>query len=96
MATFSIFRAGGLLGSIVFLLVTLCGRVAYLQTYGREQTIIRAERQQHQNIILQARRGGIFDRNGILMAGTVQTKRSSSTPSSWPTNLTATGRGRPA
>jgi cell division protein FtsI/penicillin-binding protein 2 len=74
MPTFSTFRAGGVLGSIILLLVTLCGRVAYLQTYGREQTIIRAERQQHENNDLQARRGGIFDRNGILMAGTVQTE----------------------
>jgi cell division protein FtsI/penicillin-binding protein 2 len=48
--------------------------VGYLQTYGREQTIIRADRQQQLNLTLQARRGGIFDRNGILMAGTVQTQ----------------------
>jgi len=74
MPIFSTFRAGAVLSGIVFLFVLLCGRVAYLQTYGREQTIIRAERQQHQNVVLQARRGGIFDRNGILMAGTVQTQ----------------------
>jgi cell division protein FtsI/penicillin-binding protein 2 len=52
----------------------LVGRVAYLQTFGREQTIRQAERQQHQTETLQARRGSIFDTNGILMAGTVQTQ----------------------
>ena len=50
------------------------GRVAYLQTYGREQTIRAAERQQHQTEILHARRGSIFDCNGMLMAGTVQSE----------------------
>jgi cell division protein FtsI (penicillin-binding protein 3) len=74
MPTFSIFRAGGLLGGLVFLFIALCGRVAYLQTYGRQQTILRAERQQHQDVVLPARRGGIFDRNGVLMAGTIQTQ----------------------
>jgi cell division protein FtsI (penicillin-binding protein 3) len=54
-------------------LVGLTGRVAYLQTYGREQTLRKAERQQHQNETLYARRGSIFDANGMLMAGTVQT-----------------------
>src|ERR1700722_7195189 len=74
MPSFSTPRAGTLLGVIVALFVTLCGRVAWLQTYGSEQTILRADRQQHLNVPLQARRGGIFDRNGILMAGTIQTK----------------------
>ena len=59
---------------ICALFSALVARVAYLQTYGRQMTIRRAERQQHQAIALQARRGGIFDANGILMAGTVQTR----------------------
>jgi len=71
---FSNRRAGAVLGIVIVLFIVLCGRVAWLQTYGREQTILRADRQQHQNVVLQARRGGIFDRNGILMAGTVQTQ----------------------
>jgi len=74
MDTFSLRRAAVvfmLLGSI---LVVLIGRVAYLQTYGREQTLHRAERQQHQTLLLQARRGSIFDRNGFLLAGTIQTQ----------------------
>lgn len=74
MPTFSTFRASTLLGGLIALFVALCGRVAWLQTYGSEQTIIRAERQQHLNVVLQARRGGIFDRNGILMAGSIQTQ----------------------
>ncbi|HMB95309.1 MAG TPA: penicillin-binding protein 2, partial [Tepidisphaeraceae bacterium] len=55
-------------------MIALIGRVAYLQTYGREQTIRRAERQQHQTETLYARRGSIFDASGLLMAGTVQTQ----------------------
>jgi cell division protein FtsI/penicillin-binding protein 2 len=74
MPIFFTFRAGGLLAGVFSVFVLLCGRVAYLQTYGREQTILRADRQQHQDLTLLARRGGIFDRNGILMAGTVQTQ----------------------
>jgi cell division protein FtsI (penicillin-binding protein 3) len=57
---------------IAALLVCLLGRVAYLQTYGRETTIRSAERQQHRSEVLYARRGSIFDSTGLLMAGTVQ------------------------
>src|SRR5277367_105741 len=53
-------------------LAALIGRVAYLQSWGREQNIGRAERQQHQTQTLYARRGSIFDRWGMLMAGTAQ------------------------
>lgn len=74
MPTFSPIRASAVLIWICLLLCALVGRVAYLQTFGREQTIRRAERQQHQNETLQARRGGISDANGILMAGTIQSE----------------------
>jgi cell division protein FtsI/penicillin-binding protein 2 len=60
-----------LLGSI---LVALIGRVAYLQTYGRQLTLRKADRQQHQTMSLEARRGCLFDRNGFLLAGTIQTQ----------------------
>src|SRR4051812_42441848 len=50
----------------------MTARVAYLQTTGRERTLRSAERQQHQTEVLWARRGSVFDRNGVLMAGTVQ------------------------
>lgn len=73
MPSFSPLRAAMVMIGIGACLVGLTGRVAYLQTYGREQTIQRAERQQHQNETLHARRGSIFDANGMLMAGTVQT-----------------------
>ncbi|HUB24532.1 MAG TPA: penicillin-binding protein 2, partial [Tepidisphaeraceae bacterium] len=72
--SFSMFRAGGLLGGVVTLFLALCCRVAYLETYGRQDTIIRAERQQNESVILPARRGDFFDRNGIILAGTVQTE----------------------
>jgi cell division protein FtsI (penicillin-binding protein 3) len=74
MATFSPRRASLVLCILVVLFVALVGRVAYLQTFGRQQTIRRADRQQHQTEILPARRGCVYDRNGILMAGTVQTE----------------------
>lgn len=72
MVTFSPIRAAVVLLTIGVLLTALSARVAYLQTYGREQTIRRAERQQHQNETLFARRGSIFDASGLLLAGTVQ------------------------
>src|ERR1043165_2583960 len=65
----------------VFIMIVLCaalsgmmGRVAYLQTYGRERTINSAERQQHLTDKLISRRGCIYDANGCLMAGTIQTQ----------------------
>ena len=74
MPTFAPTRAAVVLVIICCALTGLVGRVAYLQTYGREQTIRRAERQQHQTEVLHARRGSIFDCNGMLMAGTVESQ----------------------
>src|SRR3954471_9480605 len=74
MPRFSSIRAMLVLVVVCFALTGLVGRVAYLQTYGRERTIKRAERQQHQTEALHARRGSIFDCNGMLMAGTVQSQ----------------------
>jgi cell division protein FtsI (penicillin-binding protein 3) len=72
MSTFSIHRAAAVLVVLVLLLVGMTGRVAFLQTWGREKTLRSAERQQHQQEILYARRGTIFDSTGTVMAGTVQ------------------------
>jgi cell division protein FtsI (penicillin-binding protein 3) len=74
LARVSITRSGIILSAICVMFLALIGRVAYLQTYGRQQTIRRADRQQHQREILPARRGSIFDRNGIELAGTIQTR----------------------
>ena len=74
MDAFSARRAGVVFHLLGATLVALIGRVAYLQTYGRQQTVRQAERQQHQTMLLQARRGSIFDRNGFLLAGTIQTQ----------------------
>jgi len=74
MDTFSPRRAAFVFVALGGMLLALTGRVAYLQTYGRELTIHQAERQQHQTLIEQARRGSIFDRNGFLLAGTIQTE----------------------
>src|ERR1043165_4187944 len=48
MTTFSPSRAALVMLLIAAAMLTLLGRVAYLQTYGRQQTLERAERQQHQ------------------------------------------------
>ena len=74
MDSFSARRAGVVFVSLGAILIALIGRVAYLQTYGRQQTLRQAERQQHQTEDLQARRGSIFDRNGFLLAGTIQSQ----------------------
>jgi cell division protein FtsI/penicillin-binding protein 2 len=73
-AHFSTRRAAIVLTGLVVCFVLLLGRVSYLQTYGRQQTLARAQRQQYNTQILRARRGGIYDRNGFEMAGTVQTQ----------------------
>src|SRR5947207_9021344 len=71
--SFSDGRAKIVLVIIASLLVGMIGRVAYLQTYGRQKTIRWAERQQHTAIKSIARRGTILSRNGYPMAATVQT-----------------------
>jgi cell division protein FtsI/penicillin-binding protein 2 len=73
MPNFSTIRCSLVIYGIVGLFAVLIGRVVYLQTLGREKTIDRAQRQQHQSLSLPARRGNIYDRNGLLLAGTVQT-----------------------
>ena len=72
MSTFSASRALGVFCLIGVLFTGLMGRVVFLQTYGRQQTLDRAEKQQHTKEAISARRGGIFDSTGMLMAGTVQ------------------------
>ena len=74
MPLFSSVRAAIVLIGIFMAFCLLTGRVGYLQTYGRQQTIEQADRQQHHNQTLPSRRGSIYDRNGMLMAGTVQTR----------------------
>jgi cell division protein FtsI/penicillin-binding protein 2 len=71
--TFSPARAKSIVAIVVALFTLMVGRVAYLQTYGRESTISRADRQQHLIMTLPARRGEIYDRNGLIMAGSIQT-----------------------
>lgn len=73
MASFSSFWARTIVVLIVALFATMVGRVAYLQTYGRESTISRSDRQQHLIMTIHTRRGGIWDRNGLVMAGSIQT-----------------------
>ena len=71
-APFSARRAAAVFIVIGVMFGLLIFRVAYLQTAGRQQTIGKAERQQHQTTRLESRRGGIFDRNGFALALTIQ------------------------
>ena len=74
MSPFSPRRAAVIMIGLICALCGMIGRVAYLQTYGRERTINSAERQQHLTEKLSSRRGCIYDANGCLMAGTIQTQ----------------------
>ncbi len=74
MANFSPFRAGSIFVVLILMLCALVGRVAYLESYGRQQTIRQAEREHFQTMTLRARPGSIFDSNGIMMAGSIQTE----------------------
>jgi cell division protein FtsI/penicillin-binding protein 2 len=74
MPTFSPRRAAAIMVVMCLALAGMIGRVAYLQTYGRERTINSADRQQHVMEKLISRRGSIYDSNGCLMAGTIQTQ----------------------
>lgn len=74
MERFSFPRAAFVFVLLIGAFALLIGRVAWLQTEGREQTLRQAERQQHRREVLPARRGSIYDRNGVEMAGTVQTR----------------------
>ena len=71
---FSTVRAAVVMVGLFVCFGVLLGRVSYLQTYGRQQTLARAQRQQYNTQPLPARRGGVYDRNGFEMAGTVQTQ----------------------
>jgi cell division protein FtsI (penicillin-binding protein 3) len=70
---FSTIRAGFIFSLLTCLCAALIGRVAWLQTAGRQNILARADRQEQESQVLPARRGTIFDANGILMAGTIQT-----------------------
>ena len=74
MPAFSHRRAAFVLVALCCALVGMTGRVAYLQTYGRQNTIRIAERQQHTNQEDKARRGSVWDRNGYALATTIQTQ----------------------
>ena len=71
-ATFSVARARVVVVCLLVAFATLSARVAYLQTYGRQSTAGRVDQQHHQMQVSRARRGCVYDRNGIEMAGTVQ------------------------
>ena len=71
---FATARAGVSLGVIALLLLTLLGRVYWLQTRERARILDKADRQQHLTERLPARRGSIFDSTGQLLAGAIQTQ----------------------
>src|SRR5438046_2889872 len=74
MSIFSPSRSALIFIVVACALVALIGRVAYLQSYGRQHNLRRAERQQHVTEVLPARRGNITDCNGQILATTVQSQ----------------------
>lgn len=72
MNRFSPRRAALVFITLGVLFGALTARVAYLQTIGRQQTLGKADRQQHQTTIWPARRGSICDRNGFILALTTE------------------------
>ncbi len=70
--TFSTSRAAAVLATFAVAFAALVGRVAYLQTVARPAAAARADRQQHQTETMAARRGCVYDRNGVLLAGTAE------------------------
>lgn len=74
MGYFSKIRAAVVISIITTCFGALIVRVIFLETLGRQATLDRAERQQHQREVIIARRGSIYDANGVLMAGTIQTR----------------------
>ncbi len=65
--------------AVVLSLIGLCiaalvGRVAYLQTAFASGMADRADRQHRSTQPIASRRGGIFDRNGLMLAGTIETR----------------------
>ncbi|MEM7806667.1 MAG: penicillin-binding transpeptidase domain-containing protein, partial [Planctomycetota bacterium] len=63
-------RIGLVLGLIALGMLGLVGRVVYLQTQFAAEMGDRVERQHRSVSGLAARRGSIFDRNGLMLAGT--------------------------
>ena len=72
MQSFSTRRAAVVFVTLCVLFVALILRVTYLETLGRQETLGKAERQQHQTTVLKARRGSISDRNGFSLALTIE------------------------
>ena len=73
-ATFRPGRAAVVLGAVAAALVGLVARTAHLQTTGADHAAEVADRQQHGRTALPARRGSIFDRHGLLLAGTTPSR----------------------
>src|SRR5256714_200593 len=74
MGTFSLKRAAAVCVATAPLGAGVRGRVVCFKSSGRQGAVAGAEGQQHTKEALSARRGGIWDSTGILMAGTVQTR----------------------
>jgi cell division protein FtsI (penicillin-binding protein 3) len=64
-------RLAVLAGVFVLWAVAITARLVYLQVVSHEDLVARAERQQLRTITAPAKRGDIFDRNGRLLAYSV-------------------------
>ena len=65
--------------------LVLAGRLAYWQTFGRAELLARATDQVRSDLVVTARRGDIRDRNGAILATTVELRSLYALPSRIPT-----------
>ena len=85
-------RIGVVLGLIGLALASLLGRVAYLQTTFAREAGPWAARQHDATQTLHARRGSVFDRNGLLLAASEQSTLLFADPKVMHERFAATGR----
>ena len=64
-------RLAVLAGLFVFWVVAIVARLVFLQVVSYDDLVARAERQQNRTVSAPAKRGDIFDRNGRLLAYSV-------------------------
>ena len=64
--------------------LVLAGRLAYWQTFGRSELLARATDQVRSDLVVAARRGDIRDRNGAILATTVELRSLYALPSRIP------------
>lgn len=74
MPMFSPSKAGAVFALLLTLMAALCVRAAWLAAAPDSRILALTDRQHHRIVPIPARRGTVFDRHMLVMAGTVQTR----------------------